>query len=167
MVDWPGLGRAGFAVTIACRPPGEPAFTLAETLVALAVAGMGLAALHAAVESAAVARRAAAEMLRMDVLARSLLAQGEVSEPGLATGETAGFVWRLEIAPGGQAPGVRAVRVEIEAPSGRRRELATLAGRFAAVVGERAETPDDEASPGAPKPPRKLPIDDPLNPPLK
>ena len=82
---------------------GERGFTLIEILVALTIAGLGLAALMGLLSSGLNLSGASARVARETALARSALERFGADmpvAPGVLTGEMAdGFRWRSEIQP--------------------------------------------------------------------
>lgn len=96
---------------------GQGGFTLLEILVALMIAGMGLAALSGLLSSGLKLSTTSVRIDRETALARSALerfGQDLPVEPGVQTGELAeGFRWRSEIAVADPTAPVDAVRAAL------------------------------------------------------
>jgi prepilin-type N-terminal cleavage/methylation domain-containing protein len=108
-------------------------FTLLEVLVSIAVLGMGLAVIMQGLALGLRVRRDSAESLRLGLVAeqrlQQLFAQGTV-DPGDEEGEEQGYTWRVEVVPPSEPEGGKGalveVRLMVESPAGRKRELRTL-----------------------------------------
>lgn len=93
-------------------------FTLLETVVALALASAGLAAIYQVYASAANAERAANEARAAVRLTEFLRFE---PEPG--TGETDGFAWTITTRPSPGYDGLEEVHIRLTAASGRAYDL--------------------------------------------
>jgi prepilin-type N-terminal cleavage/methylation domain-containing protein len=94
-------------------------FTLLETVIAIALAAAGLAAVYQVYASAAQAERAAGETEQAARLIEHLLAAGEAG----SSGETSGYAWTIESVPTPGFDQLETFTIRITAPSGREIEL--------------------------------------------
>lgn len=93
-------------------------FTLVETVIAMALASVGLASVYQVYASAADAERAANEAAAAVRLAETLRHAAQSGE-----GETAGFVWTVTTRPSPEFDELETVHIRLTAESGRNYEL--------------------------------------------
>ena len=93
-------------------------FTLVETVIAMALASVGLASVYQVYASAADAERAANEAAAAVRLTETLRHAAQSGE-----GETAGFVWTVTTRPSPDFDGLETVHIRLTAESGRNYEL--------------------------------------------
>ncbi len=94
-------------------------FTLLETVVAIALASAGLAAIYQVYASSARAEQAADETEAAARIAEFLLLTARTG----TTGETEGFAWTMETAPNRDWTGLETLTLRMRTPSGREIEL--------------------------------------------
>lgn len=94
-------------------------FTLLETVVAIALASAGLAAVYQVYASSARAEEAASETELAAQIAEFLLLTAEEG----TTGEIDGFAWRIEADRNPDWAGLETLTLQLTAPSGREYEL--------------------------------------------
>ncbi|PIW29995.1 MAG: hypothetical protein COW29_05185 [Rhodobacterales bacterium CG15_BIG_FIL_POST_REV_8_21_14_020_59_13] len=94
-------------------------FTLLETVVAIALASAGIAAVYQVYASSARAEQGANETEAATRIAEFLLLTANAG----TTGETEGFAWMMEAAPNPDWAGLETLTLRLTAPSGRKFEL--------------------------------------------
>lgn len=95
-------------------------FTLLETVIAIALASAGLAAVYQVYASSARAEQAANETETAARIAEYLL----LTVSTATSGETEGFAWSTEVSETARWEGLETLTLRITAPSGREFELA-------------------------------------------
>ncbi|WP_420430896.1 PulJ/GspJ family protein [Hyphobacterium sp.] len=93
-------------------------FTLVETVIAMALASVGLASVYQVYASAADSERAANEAAAAVRLAETLRPAAQGGE-----GETAGFNWTVTTRPSPDYEGLETVHIRLTAGSGRNYEI--------------------------------------------
>jgi len=94
-------------------------FTLLETVVALALASAGLAAVYQVYSSSARAEQSSNETERAARIAEFLL----LTTDGGASGETDGFSWTMDVSSSPDWEGLETLTLNMTTPSGREIEL--------------------------------------------